>query len=31
MTNDPIPTVRSFYRALTLRVGVFTDSVAFLT
>jgi len=25
--NDPtIPTVRSFYRALTLRVGVFTDS-----
>jgi DNA-binding MarR family transcriptional regulator/GNAT superfamily N-acetyltransferase len=26
MTNDPIPTVRSFYRALTLRVGVFTDS-----
>jgi DNA-binding MarR family transcriptional regulator/GNAT superfamily N-acetyltransferase len=26
MSNDPIPTVRSFYRALTLRVGVFTDS-----
>lgn len=26
MPNDPIPTVRSFYRALTLRVGVFTDS-----
>ena len=26
MLNDPIPTVRSFYRALTLRVGVFTDS-----
>src|SRR5687768_6760961 len=26
MTDDPIPTVRSFYRALTLRVGVFTDS-----
>ncbi len=26
MVNDPIPTVRSFYRALTLRVGVFTDS-----
>jgi DNA-binding MarR family transcriptional regulator/GNAT superfamily N-acetyltransferase len=25
MPNDPIPTVRSFYRALTLRVGVFTD------
>jgi DNA-binding MarR family transcriptional regulator/GNAT superfamily N-acetyltransferase len=25
MANDPIPTVRSFYRALTLRVGVFTD------
>lgn len=25
MSNDPIPTVRSFYRALTLRVGVFTD------
>lgn len=24
--NDAIPTVRSFYRALTLRVGVFTDS-----
>src|SRR6188474_3404040 len=26
MSTDPIPTVRSFYRALTLRVGVFTDS-----
>jgi DNA-binding MarR family transcriptional regulator/GNAT superfamily N-acetyltransferase len=26
MPTDPIPTVRSFYRALTLRVGVFTDS-----
>jgi DNA-binding MarR family transcriptional regulator/GNAT superfamily N-acetyltransferase len=26
MPSDPIPTVRSFYRALTLRVGVFTDS-----
>jgi DNA-binding MarR family transcriptional regulator/GNAT superfamily N-acetyltransferase len=26
MPDDPIPTVRSFYRALTLRVGVFTDS-----
>src|SRR5918995_3165672 len=26
MSNGPIPTVRSFYRALTLRVGVFTDS-----
>jgi len=26
MLNDPIPKVRSFYRALTLRVGVFTDS-----
>jgi DNA-binding MarR family transcriptional regulator/GNAT superfamily N-acetyltransferase len=26
MSNDPIPKVRSFYRALTLRVGVFTDS-----
>jgi len=26
MPNDPIPTIRSFYRALTLRVGVFTDS-----
>jgi DNA-binding MarR family transcriptional regulator/GNAT superfamily N-acetyltransferase len=26
MANDPIPAVRSFYRALTLRVGVFTDS-----
>jgi DNA-binding MarR family transcriptional regulator/GNAT superfamily N-acetyltransferase len=26
MSGDPIPTVRSFYRALTLRVGVFTDS-----
>ena len=26
MSRDPIPTVRSFYRALTLRVGVFTDS-----
>ena len=26
MTDDLIPTVRSFYRALTLRVGVFTDS-----
>jgi DNA-binding MarR family transcriptional regulator/GNAT superfamily N-acetyltransferase len=26
MSNDPISTVRSFYRALTLRVGVFTDS-----
>jgi DNA-binding MarR family transcriptional regulator/N-acetylglutamate synthase-like GNAT family acetyltransferase len=25
MSTDPIPTVRSFYRALTLRVGVFTD------
>ncbi|MBL0940394.1 MAG: MarR family transcriptional regulator [Gemmatimonadaceae bacterium] len=25
MTGDPIPTVRSFYRALTLRVGVLTD------
>ena len=24
--DDPIPTVRSFYRALTLRVGVFTNS-----
>jgi DNA-binding MarR family transcriptional regulator/GNAT superfamily N-acetyltransferase len=26
MPDDPIPTVRSFYRVLTLRVGVFTDS-----
>jgi DNA-binding MarR family transcriptional regulator/GNAT superfamily N-acetyltransferase len=26
MPSDPISTVRSFYRALTLRVGVFTDS-----
>lgn len=26
MPDDPLPTVRSFYRALTLRVGVFTDS-----
>lgn len=26
MPSDPIPTVRSFYRALTLRVGVLTDS-----
>jgi DNA-binding MarR family transcriptional regulator/GNAT superfamily N-acetyltransferase len=26
MPGDPIPTVRSFYRALTLRIGVFTDS-----
>jgi len=26
MSVDSIPTVRSFYRALTLRVGVFTDS-----
>jgi DNA-binding MarR family transcriptional regulator/N-acetylglutamate synthase-like GNAT family acetyltransferase len=26
MSTDPILTVRSFYRALTLRVGVFTDS-----
>lgn len=26
MSSDPIPTVRSFYRALTLRVGVLTDS-----
>ena len=26
MSNEPIPTVRRFYRALTLRVGVFTDS-----
>lgn len=26
MPSDPIPLVRSFYRALTLRVGVFTDS-----
>ena len=26
MSNGPIPTVRRFYRALTLRVGVFTDS-----
>lgn len=26
MANDPIPMVRRFYRALTLRVGVFTDS-----
>lgn len=26
MANESIPTVRSFYRALTLRVGVFTDS-----
>lgn len=26
MPHDPIPTVRRFYRALTLRVGVFTDS-----
>ena len=26
MPNESIPTVRSFYRALTLRVGVFTDS-----
>jgi DNA-binding MarR family transcriptional regulator/GNAT superfamily N-acetyltransferase len=25
MPNEPVPTVRSFYRALTLRVGVFTD------
>lgn len=26
MSTNPIPIVRSFYRALTLRVGVFTDS-----
>src|SRR5688572_8819533 len=26
MLNDQIPTARSFYRALALRVGVFTDS-----
>jgi len=26
MSSDPIQTARSFYRALTLRVGVFTDS-----
>ena len=26
MSNDPVASVRSFYRALTLRVGVFTDS-----
>ncbi len=26
MPHDPIPTIRSIYRALTLRVGVFTDS-----
>lgn len=26
MLHDAIPTVRSFYRALTLRVGVFSDS-----
>ncbi len=26
MASDPVPTVRRFYRALTLRVGVFTDS-----
>lgn len=26
MSFDSVPTVRSFYRALTLRVGVFTDS-----
>jgi DNA-binding MarR family transcriptional regulator/GNAT superfamily N-acetyltransferase len=26
MATDPIPTIRSFYRALTLRVGVLTDS-----
>lgn len=26
MTNDPIATARSFYRALTLRVGTLTDS-----
>lgn len=26
MSNDPIPTARSFYRALTLRVGMLTDS-----
>ena len=26
MASDPIAAVRSFYRALTLRVGVFTDS-----
>lgn len=26
MSSNPVPTVRSFYRALTLRVGVFTDS-----
>ena len=26
MPNDLVPAVRSFYRALTLRVGVFTDS-----
>lgn len=26
MSSDLVPTVRSFYRALTLRVGVFTDS-----
>jgi len=26
MSTTPIPVVRSFYRALTLRVGVFTDS-----
>lgn len=25
MANDAVPTVRSFYRSLTLRVGVFTD------
>ena len=26
MSSDPVQTARSFYRALTLRVGVFTDS-----
>jgi DNA-binding MarR family transcriptional regulator/GNAT superfamily N-acetyltransferase len=26
MSDDPIPALRRFYRALTLRVGVFTDS-----
>jgi len=26
MPNDPVQTARSFFRALTLRVGVFTDS-----
>jgi DNA-binding MarR family transcriptional regulator/GNAT superfamily N-acetyltransferase len=25
MASDPLPTIRSFYRTLTLRVGVFTD------